>query len=171
MTAPYFLARWTGRVLDPIARDLLALADELEPGRVYRICRYEERSPESHNHQFAEVHETWQNLPDHLRQQFPSPDHLRKHALIRAGFCNARQFVCSSKAEALRLAPFLRAFDEYSLVVVCGSTVNVLTAHSQSKRAMGKARFQQSKNAVLAFCAELIGTTPETLSRETGRAA
>jgi hypothetical protein len=171
MTAPYFLARWTGRVLDPLARDLPALANEFEPGRVYRICRYEERSPESHNHEFAVVDEAWKNLPEHLRAQFHNPTMLRKHGLIRAGYCNSRELVCSSKTEALRTAAFIRPFDEYAIVVVDGCVVRVLTAHSQSKRAMGKARFQASKDAVLQFCAELIGTDARSLSKAAGRAA
>jgi hypothetical protein len=44
--------------------------------------------------------------------------------------------------------------------------VTVLTALSQSRRAMGKKRFQASKDAVLAFVAELIGTSPATLAKE-----
>jgi hypothetical protein len=171
MSAPYFLARWTGSAFEPLPRDRVACLQAFDAGRAYRICEYQERSPESHAHEFAVVDETWQNLPDRLRQQFPSPTHLRRHALIRAGYCNSRQLVCGSRAEAQRLAAFIRPFDEYALVVTDGSVVTVLTAHSQSKRAMGRKRFQESKDAILRFCAELIGTSAETLSQETGRAA
>jgi hypothetical protein len=171
MNAPYFLARWTGEAFDPLGRDRVACLNAFDVGRTYRLTEYQERSAESHNHQFAEIHEAWQNLPDHLRQQFPSPDHLRKHALIRGGYCNSREHVCGSRAEALKLAAFLRPLDEYAIVTVNGPVVTLLTAHSQSKRAMGKARFQASKDACLRFCAELLGTDAQSLSEAAGRAA
>lgn len=163
--APYFLARWSGASFIPLPRDAKACQEAFEADRVYRITEHQERSAESHNHEFAEVDEAWQNLPDHLREQFPSPTILRKHALCRKGFCTSRQLVCSSREDALRVAPFIRELDAYSLISVRGCVVTVLTPFSQSKRAMGKAQFEQSKSAVLDFCAELLGTTPHELSR------
>jgi hypothetical protein len=171
MAPPFVLMRWTGSVFEPLPRDRSACLQAYETGRCYRMTEHQERSQESHDHEFAFVGETWKNLPDHLQAQFPSPTHLRRHGLIRGGFCNSRQLVCSSAAEARRLAAFIRPFDEYALVTISGAVVTVLTAHSQSKRAMGKAQFQASKDAVLRFCSELIDTDPGTLSREAGRAA
>jgi hypothetical protein len=171
MAAPYFLARWNGMAFEPLPRDRSACLAQYEVGRCYRMTEHQERSAESHNHEFAEVDEAWQNLPDHLRDEFPSPTHLRRHALCRKGFCSNKQLVLSSREEALRVAPFIRQLDDYSLISVRGCVVTVLTAFSQSKRAMGKAQFERSKQAVLDFCAELIGTDPGTLSRETGKAA
>lgn len=171
MTAPPIPFRWTGEVMQPMASYRGNCLSRFKQGEWYRLTEHQERSSESHNHEFAEITEAWKNLPDRLAAQFPTANHLRKHALIRCGWCDSKHFVCSSKAEALRLAPFLRTFDEYALVTVEGTTVTVLTAVSQSKRAMGKARFQASKDAVLGFVAELIGTDAETLSKNAGRAA
>jgi len=51
------------------------------------------------------------------------------------------------------------------------AVVTVYTAKSQSLRAMGKADFQASKDAVLGIVSEMVGTTPAELRREAGRAA
>ncbi len=80
-------------------------------------------------------------------------------------------FVASSKAEAARIAAFLRPVEDTAVVRVKDAVVIRWTAKSQSMRAMGKDDFQRSKDAVLAVIDELIGTAPGTLSREAGRAA
>jgi hypothetical protein len=61
--------------------------------------------------------------------------------------------------------------DEYALVSVEGSVVNVFSAQSQSQRAMGKQRFQASKEAVLDVLASMVGVKAEQLQHEAGRAA
>jgi hypothetical protein len=166
MSPPPVPFTWDGQVMTPKSSYRSHCLLRFNPGTWYHLTEHQERSQESHRHEFAEIDEAWKNLPERLAGQFPTSTHLRKHALIRTGWCDSRHFVASSKAEALRLAPFIRAFDEYSLVTVAGQTVTVLTALSQSRRAMGKKRFQASKDAVLAFVAELIGTSPATLAKE-----
>ena len=99
----------------------------------------------------------WLNLPDDLAQQFPTQEHLRKHALIRAGFRDERSIAASSRAEALRLAAFVKPIDEYAIVTTSSSLVVVYTAKSQSYRQMGRAEFQRSKQAVLDFVDSLLG--------------
>lgn len=140
-------------------------------GESYLMSQYEDRSAKSHSHQFAWLAEAWKNLPDDMIERWPTPEHLRKYALIGCGFATNRQFVASSKAEALRIAAFLRPKDEYAVVIVHECVVNEWTAVSQSRKAMGAVWFQRSKQAVLEFVAGLIGVPPETLSKEAGRAA
>ncbi|WP_216073446.1 hypothetical protein, partial [Acinetobacter baumannii] len=72
----------------------------------------------SHNHEFAWLHEAWHSLPERYAEQFPSSEHLRKYALIQAGYSNSHSLVCGSKAEALRLAAFIRPMDEFAVVTV-----------------------------------------------------
>lgn len=132
----------------------------------YRLGVIEERSDNSHKQYFASVNEAWKNLPELWAEQFATADHLRKYALIKCGFYNERMMVCRSKTEALRTVAFIRPMDEYALVLSKGPVVTVYTAKSQSYRAMGKADFQRSKDAVLGYLASLIGTTPHALSTE-----
>lgn len=139
-------------------------------GERYHLEHREERSSASHARYFAAIGEAFDNLPAHIAANIVSPEHLRKLALIRAGYRDERSIVCSSKAEALKVAAFVRPLDEYAVVSVSGATVVVLTAKSQSMRAMPKGEFQKSKDAVLQVIAEMIGVSSETLRRE-GRAA
>lgn len=134
-------------------------------GETYTLAPVEDRSAASHRHYFAAINEVWQNVPEHLAGEFPTAEHLRKKALIRAGYRDERTFVCSSKAEAVRLAAFLRPVDDYAIVSVSGSTVVQWTAKSQSMRAMGKADFQKSKDDVLEALADMIGVRTEELHR------
>jgi hypothetical protein len=44
------------------------------------------------------------------------------------------------------------------------ATVTRYTAKSQSMKAMGRAEFQASKEAVLGFLADMVGVTPDALA-------
>lgn len=155
--------RWDGRALVPLRADLARA--ELVAGEIYIAVPPGGRSQASHNHYFAAVAEAWRNLPDAAAANMPTPEHLRKFALIKAGYRDIRSIVCASRAEALRLAAFIRPMDEYAVVTVSGAAVSVATAQSQSIRAMGKAEFEASKAAVLDVVAEMIGITVDDLSQ------
>ena len=64
---------------------------------------------------------------------------------------------------ARRVAAFVAPMDRYAIVAVSESVVRVWTAKSQSMRAMGRQEFGESIEAVLAFCAGLIGVAPDAL--------
>lgn len=162
MTAP-MIFRWDGEAMVPLRP---RLADkEYVIGEEYRLGVIEERSGASHRHFFASVEDAWSNLPDDLADRFPTADHLRRHALIRCGYYDASEIVASSKAEALRVASFIRPMDEYALVIVKDCVVRRLTAKSQSMKAMGREEFQKSKTDVLEWCASQIGVKPEQLGK------
>jgi hypothetical protein len=160
MTQP-IIFQWDGEVMKPLTRFHNICNAEFTIGEMYRMETIEERSIVSHRHYFAALHSLWLNMPERASHQFPSEEHLRKHCLIMTGFRDERSFVASSKAEALRLAAFIRPVDEYAVVSVHEATVLVWTAQSQSMKAMGKKRFQDSKQAVLDFAADLVGVTVE----------
>jgi hypothetical protein len=140
-------------------------------GEPYCLVPHEERSVNSHRHYFAAINEAWSNLPEDLVEQFPTPERLRKYALVRAGYADERSIVCASKAEAQRVAAFIRPMDQYAVVTVSESVVRVYTPQSQSMRAMGKKAFQESKDKVLNVIAQMIGVSAETLASEARRAA
>ena len=139
-------------------------------GEHYRLAEHNDRSAASHNHYFAAISEAWENLPDHLLEEYPSPEHLRKKMLVRAGYADERSFVCTSKAEAQRLAAFLKPVNSYAVIIVKEAVVREYTAQSQSHKAMGKQVFQESKDKVLNQIAALLGTNPEDL-KSRGQAA
>lgn len=86
-------------------------------------------------------------------------------ALIRTGYCNKRQLVCRSAKEAERMAAFMRPTNPLAVIEVDNCVVTEWTAESQSNRAMGKQRFQESKDAVLGWVADLIGLPSDSSAR------
>lgn len=168
---PPILCAWDGEAFVPLPR-FARLADKgYVVGETYPLVVHEDRSQASHRQYFAAVHDAWQNLPEDAAERFPTSEHLRKYALIKAGFRDERSVACSSKAEAQRVAAFIRPMDDFAVVTVSGPLVTVYTAKSQSYRAMGKEDFQRSKEAVLDVLAGMVGVTPGALEREAGRAA
>lgn len=163
-----FQATWRpdleGGALVPLRRFHNVLAAEFGAGEIVTLERREERSSASHNHYFACVESAWSNLPEDMAERWPTPEHLRRWALIKAGIRDERTFVCSSRAEALRLAAFMRPMDEYALITVRDAVVTVYVAKSQSMKAMDRKAFTDSKNEVLGVLATLIGVDPSTLS-------
>lgn len=126
-------------------------------GETYKMVEHHDRSTASHNHYFAAVQNGFDNLPDHMKGEYPTSEHLRKKALIRCGYRDERDIVLSSKAEAERVAAFLRPMDEYAIVVPVNCVVRVWTAKTQKKSAMDAREFQQSKSDVLDFIDDLLG--------------
>jgi hypothetical protein len=165
MSAPPIPCTWTGEAFQPQPRFAKMADEHFVIGQAYRMAPVEDRSRASHGHYFAMINEAWANLPEALIDQYPNPEALRKKALIKAGYRDERSIVAASKAEAQRVAAFVRPMDDTAVVVVHEAVVLVLTAKSQSLRAMGKADFQASKDAVLAVLADLIGVAPAELSK------
>lgn len=160
---------WDGESMIPLQP---RLADRYYVvGETYRLEPREDRSKASHDHYFASIQEAHHNLPEHMAEQHPTAEHLRKFALIKAGYCDTRSVVCASKAEAQRVASFIRPLDDFAVVVASECVVTVFTAKSQSMRAMGKATFQQSKDKVLDIVSAMIGVGADDLKKNVGKAA
>ena len=161
--------RWDGDAMVPLAPKR---ADEyFTVGEVYPLVVHEQRSTATHNHEFAAVAEAWRNLPERLAELYPSPEHLRKRALVEAGYYDETAVDAGTGAAAIRVAAAFRAREEFSLVIVRGPIVLIRTPKSQSHRAMDKATFQASKTAVLDVIAAMVGVAPADLKRQAGRAA
>lgn len=168
MTRPVAF-RWDGESMAPLRPKQ---ADrEYTIGDVYWLAPPAERSTQSHNHQFAWLADAFLSLPERIADQFHSPEHLRKAALIDAGFYIEKIVDAGSNAAALRVAALMREDDEFARVVVRGPLVVRRRAKSQKRSEMSPKEFQQAKEAVLEIVAAMIGVQPETLSREAGKAA
>ena len=157
LTIPPQRFDWTGEWMLPVYP---RLADRyFAVGESYWLAEPKERSDKSHSQYFAVIYKAWENLPEALALEFPSAEDLRARALIACGYANSRQFVATTKGEAVRLAAFIRHGREYSVVTVSGFTVTEFTAMSQSFKAMGKDAFQASKTAVFEYLAAMLSVT------------
>lgn len=159
---------WAGDSFAPLPRFTKACDKEFVVGERYQLEAIEERSAVSHRHFFASLHEAWLNLNENDAERFQTSEHLRKWALIKAGFADERSITCASKAEAQRVAAFIRPLDGFAIVDVREATIKVYTAQSQSLKAMGETEFQRSKQAVLDIVAAMIGVDPKTLQSQQG---
>jgi len=168
---PPLVFQWSGEAMVPASGYWSRQANEhFVVGQRYRLVEEAERSEVSHKHEFAFLREAWNSLPDELLAQYPNTEILRKHALIAKGYCTMVQHACPTKAEAERLAAILKPLDAYAVVIRRENVVTVYHAVSQSKRAMGAAQFQASKQALMEFVGDLLGVAPETIGRQ-GEAA
>jgi len=165
MNAP-IIFKWDGEVMAPVNRRFAKACDErFVIGAEYTLEAYEHRSSASHRHYFASIYEAWASMPEGMGDRFATPDHLRKFALIRCGYRDERTIVAASKAEALRLASFIRPMDDFAIVTTEGATVTVWTAKSQNLRSMDKATFYKSKEAVLCYLGSLLSVPASEIER------
>ena len=156
--------RWNGETMVPVHPKV---ADRVfTVGECYTLVKHEDRSHASHGHQFAYLADAWRSLPETLADSIPTPEHLRKRALIETGHYEETMVDAGSQAAALRVAAMMRGIDDLAMVVTRGSLVVRRTAKSQSRRAMDKATFQRSKDDVLGWIANVLGVDPGTLSRQ-----
>lgn len=153
---------WNGEAMVPRSPRLADKAYTI--GENYLLVTHEDRSTATHNHEFAWLKEAWLNLPENLSDQFPTPEHLRKRALIDAGFYDETVVDSGSKSAAVRVAAAFRQIDDFSLVFVRGVFVIRRTAKSQSRRSMNKQEFQASKTAIIEVVSNMIGVKPGELA-------
>jgi hypothetical protein len=126
-------------------------------GEVLQWEQLNERSAASHKHYFATIADAWANLPEAQAADFPNPETLRKHALIKAGYCTVARVVCADNPGAIALCALMQAMDSYAICEMSGRVVTVYRAQSQSMRAMGKKAFQESKERTLHVISSIIG--------------
>ena len=162
---------WTGQALEPDSNFAAhQLHDRLGAGEVINVDLDPERSEKSHKHQFAFVRTAWMNLPEELKgAPFAKNEKtLRKHALIASGFCVTEMLAlgCPRRAEraAATMSRLAARMSGYAVTEVQGTVANCHTPLSQSQRAMGGKVFQESKQAVLEWLADLLSVTPEALA-------
>jgi hypothetical protein len=158
-------AQWDGESFVPMKRFAKACDQELVVGKVYCLDTVEDRSLASHRRYFAALNDAWANLREDLAEEYPSPEHFRKKLLVKAGYAKERVVVCSSKAQAHDIAAAFHDVDEYCVAIPFENVLKIYTAESQSMRAMGKKRFLESADKVLALAAEMIGAKPEDLGK------
>lgn len=165
-------AVWTGRAFEPRGNwNMARCCDALGEGQVVYLDVDPARTRKTHNHQFGFVQRAFDNMPEYLADMpyAKTPDTLRKHALIACGYCDTSMLPVGSARRAERVAALVNrlAVDAhgYAITDVEGSVIYCHTPHSQKERAMGKAAFQESKQAIGEWLADLIGVPAESLMR------
>ena len=171
MAPPIIVCTWDGEKFVPQRRFAKLCDKHFVVGEQYALAEHHERSAESQGHYFAALKEAWKNLREEDATRFPSAEHLRKWALVKAGYFDVRDIACISKGEAARAAAHIRALDGYAVITISEGVVRVYTAKSQSKAAMGHQQFQESKQAVLDIVSGMVGVSSGDLRREAGRSA
>ena len=155
---------WNGEAMIPMRAKA---ADKVYViGQRYWLEDVSDRSWISHRHEFAFVKQAWDNLPDAIAETFPSPEHLRKAALIATGWHREMIIEAGNAAAALRVAAYAKGRDEFAHVTTRGPTVTVRWARSQRMHGldrMDKDEFQKSKDDILGWISELIGVEPQRL--------
>ena len=163
----YLVCTWTDSgTFEPIQRQRKECDAIYAVGARYVLEAIEERSYKSHRSFMATVNEAWRNLPEGIADEFPTPTHLRRRALIATGWRDETAIVCSTPEEAARVAAFVWPADEFQVVSVAGTTVVRWVAKSQKTRgdgAMNKADFQKSQDDVRSWIAALLKVEPAAL--------
>jgi hypothetical protein len=170
-TAP-ILVDWQDGVFVPALHSHAQRCNEqFEEGKRYSLIEYKDRSQASHGHYFAALTEAWANLPEEFAVEFPTVEHLRKYALIKAGYFIKEEVVLSTAEDARRVAAFCDNRDDYRICIVNGNVLSRYTAKSQSMKEMGRKPFEASKQAVLVIVADMCGIDLVTLTSNAGKAA
>ncbi len=162
--------RWTGEALVPVGGHKELCDKQLTVGYDYAAELQFDRAMKAHRMQFAWLKEAWLNLPEELQADYPTPEHLRKRALIQAGFYTEQVIDLSDMTLERAFERNVR-LDEFSVIFKRGDFLVIRTPESQSVRNMGNRRFLESMTAIMEVIADLIGVDPDSLRREGGRHA
>lgn len=162
---------YRARYQDGTLRLLANMLPDIEEGETVFVAIERGRSMNGHRHQFVWLKDAWQNLPEHLQDRpwAETAETLRKHALIATGYHHAYTLDCGKEATARRIKAALVSAEArahgYAVGQVRGPVVTIWTPESQSVRAMGGKRFQESKTAVMEWIADKIGVTAADLTK------
>lgn len=116
-----------------------------------------QRSSATHRHLFACIKNAWDSLPEALAAEFPSPEHLRKWALIQIGHCTMTRLAFANNGEAMKAATLMRDIDGYAEIGVAGTAVVMRRAKSIAVRAVSRNEFGEIKDKLLTTLSQLIG--------------
>lgn len=165
------LCEWDGEAFKPLGRHAKACDARFVVGEKYLIDPEAPRHMPAHRAYFAQINEAWKNLPESIAENHPSPEHLRKHALVKCGYADEKTILCRTNKDAVMAAAFIGAMDGFAIVDVRDNVLKAWKPRSQSVKAMGADEFKRSKSAVLDFIAGMVGVSPATLADNADQAA
>lgn len=165
---------WNGKALVPVPKFERLAERQFVVGHTYVLEPHEFISHKERSRFMATVGEAHANLSAEALARYPTPSHLRKWALIKAGWRKEHYAAFATHEEASRHAAFLRGLDDMMVVVVSENVVRAYIARTQrvgdpEMGFMTKEEFRQSADDVLAILSGTIGVSQKALERE-GRA-
>lgn len=142
------------------------VSQSFKEGELYFFKADQKRYWPRHQWFMATIRSCWESLPEHLKEEYPSPDFLRKRMLVLAGYSKITKIRYSSREDAYTTAALISKFmDDYSVIQVDGSTIKIETARSQAIKIskdddlMDNDEFKRSCDNVLDLIAILLGTS------------
>lgn len=159
---------WTGEAMVPDQKFCKLAERQFKKGERYVLEPHDEISHKERGFYFASVNEAWGNLSEEALVRYPSPNHLRRWALIKAGWRRENFTTCDSETRATQLAAFVRNLDDTAVVVVEGNVVRTYVARSQrvAPGAMTLEEWRKSKQDVLDILSGTIGVSRKALEKE-----
>ena len=142
-------------------RDMLD--KKLVVGECYRLDIYNERSEAFHGKYFATISEAWTHLPMPWDQMLPTPEHLRKYALIKAGWCDSIIMPMKSKTDAIASVHAMKLLDAYCIATATGNVLTIWKARSQRKAFQSAKEFYETAVRVFDVIGGIIGVDPLSL--------
>jgi hypothetical protein len=164
------VCRWDGGVFRPLRQFAKQAQEQYVDGENYWVETNDDRSMESHRHYFACLKTAFDNIPERYGKRWRDHEALRRWALIHSGWCITKTMLCKSDDEAHRRAADEMRYNRDAEIVIDHWTVTVRAAVSQARTAMGKRKFEQSKQDVFAVVSKIIGTDVTELEKYKGAA-
>ena len=123
----------------------------------------------SRRHMFAWLRSAWSHLPEEYGDVYLTPEHLRKAALIAAGWCRETVVEAGTSRRADAIAAAMHGMDEFAIVFVRDEYVICRRAKSQAKAAMSADEFNASKRAIMEIIANMIGVAESEIGDQSGQ--
>lgn len=152
--------------MKPLERFKALCDHQFVVGEEYPLGLFANRSPKSLQYYMGRVQAGFDNLPENLKEKYPSPEHLRAWCLCRVGYATHRQYVMKNAAEARKMAREERKDHPYAVIAIKDETVDVWNARSQSRNVMEEAEFEESKSKVLDLISQIIGVSVDDLHKD-----
>lgn len=174
--------KWDGTTMTPEQRFVALARRQFIKDCVYVLEGHEPASHADRGHYFASIKEAWNNLDAETTARYPTPEHLRKWALIKAGWRIENVVFGPDEAWAIRTVAFNKRQDDFAVTIVIAPSggdelwsVRILVARSQKigrpeDGMMTKDEWRQSKQDVLDILSQRLGVTRRELTKAGERA-
>lgn len=154
---------WTDEgVMKPLPRFKTLCDRQYAVGEEYALGPIDNIPSKSRAGFFVDLHNAWSTMQEG-DNRFPSETHLRKRALIAAGWATHTQTVLDTPKDAQKSKIMLNRVEEYALVTIGGCVVDVWIAKSIANGQITAEQWRVVKPKALAWIAEQANTTVEDL--------
>lgn len=143
--------------------DMKVLEEQLQQGATVVFTEDKERSSKQHRWLFACIRKAFETLPEKQIPRFPTAEHLRKGALIKAGWCDIHQQAFSSAkvadlaAKSFKLGVNLTTGGKnYTLAIANDNVVTYAVPRSISFKACRGPDWEAVCIGVINYLSELV---------------